>query len=315
MPTSHQQSNTRHTSTQQPNNTAHTNHSKWGFGIKYMTMYMDGNRKGSESLNKQEIYDGGYSIAPLTMRTQMWMFHVMYILTSNIHLMLMAPYIRKSMQHRNRMGRVFTTRSDGLGDISLLGKFLILHTALQQLFVSAGFGLPTGSINARDETPAGPDQLLPYPMQLGSGTVNLMVNFMYFIHFGFWQWILFQHTFIPLGKNYHHYAVGNAFLFGLTLQRQIISCLALSATLQQSFVGNYRGADRGLNRTTVPTADPSKRGGRTLSALAGIHFTPTQGSFKGQSLELVFGAPIYQNLDGPQLETNWQGLLEWKIHF
>ena len=55
----------------------------------------------------------------------------------------------------------------------------------------------------------------------------------------------------------------------------------------------------------VATADPGRRGGARVDLLAGINLAGTQGVLKGQRVFAEFGMPIYQNLDGPQLETDW----------
>jgi hypothetical protein len=52
----------------------------------------------------------------------------------------------------------------------------------------------------------------------------------------------------------------------------------------------------------VPTADPNLRGGTRVDALVGINFvTP---DLKSLRLAAEAGAPVYQDLDGPQLETD-----------
>jgi len=53
---------------------------------------------------------------------------------------------------------------------------------------------------------------------------------------------------------------------------------------------------------TVPTKDPNLRGGTRVDALIGINFV-TPG-LKYLRLAAEAGAPVYQDLDGPQLETD-----------
>jgi hypothetical protein len=53
---------------------------------------------------------------------------------------------------------------------------------------------------------------------------------------------------------------------------------------------------------TVPTKDPDLRGGTRVDALLGVNFVP-QG-LKSLRLAAEAGVPVYQKLDGPQLETD-----------
>ncbi len=65
----------------------------------------------------------------------------------------------------------------------------------------------------------------------------------------------------------------------------------------------------------VPTADPNRRAGTQ----AGIRFLQSlycpKGALKGQRLTGFFELPVYQNLDGPQLETEWTTGLQFKWTF
>ena len=74
---------------------------------------------------------------------------------------------------------------------------------------------------------------------------------------------------------------------------------------------NIDGADPELNPATVPTADPNLRGGESVDLLLGINFYQPKGKFKGHRFAIEAGAPIYQSLDGPQLETDLLFSLGW----
>ncbi len=65
----------------------------------------------------------------------------------------------------------------------------------------------------------------------------------------------------------------------------------------------------------VPTADPNRRGGERVDLLFGVNFYVPEGSLKGHRLAVRAGLPIYQSLDGPQLETDWQFTIGWQWVF
>ncbi len=67
-----------------------------------------------------------------------------------------------------------------------------------------------------------------------------------------------------------------------------------------------------LNPNMVPTANPGLRGGEQVSLTVGLNFFDLNGSLTGQRVSLEIGIPIYQRLDGPQLETDWQANLGWQ---
>ena len=65
----------------------------------------------------------------------------------------------------------------------------------------------------------------------------------------------------------------------------------------------------------LATAAANLRGGDRLDLLAGVNFIGAAGVLKGQRLFAEFGVPVYQNLDGPQLETDWIATLGFQLRF
>ena len=66
------------------------------------------------------------------------------------------------------------------------------------------------------------------------------------------------------------------------------------------------------NPVMVPTADPRHRGGEQIDLSFGVNFYRRGGLVKGHRVAMEFGAPIYQSLDGPQLETKWLLTVGWQ---
>ncbi len=56
----------------------------------------------------------------------------------------------------------------------------------------------------------------------------------------------------------------------------------------------------------VPTVFTELRGGTGLDAALGINFYVASGSLAGFRIGVEGLLPVYQDLDGPQLETDWQ---------
>ncbi len=79
------------------------------------------------------------------------------------------------MDHLNMMGVPFTTESTGIGDIGAAALISLINRDRHRLILNAGMTFPSGSIDRTDMTPVsgGDNVLLPYPMQLGSGTWDL----------------------------------------------------------------------------------------------------------------------------------------------
>ena len=184
---------------------------EWMVGYRFMGVGMTGSLDGTQSIATSEILQS-YMVAPTDMRMDMHMLHLMYAPSDDLTLTAMAPSVYMSMDHLTRSGSQFTTTSKGLGDV----KVNAIYTAYgktrrlgHRVVLGAGVSLPVGSINERGTTPAGSNQLLPYPMQLGSGTFDLLPSLTYLSRSAAWSWIGEVQGTIRLGKNSNDYALGD----------------------------------------------------------------------------------------------------------
>ena len=141
---------------------------RWMVGYQVMFDKMDGNIVGTKRITNAGVLQR-FMATPTDMTMQMHMGMLMYAPTDRLTLMVMLPYIRKSMNHITRTGELFTERTSGIGDVELRGLYsLYARKDLRHRFLlNVGMGLPSGSIN---RSMAG--MRLEYPMQLGSGTVS-----------------------------------------------------------------------------------------------------------------------------------------------
>ena len=184
----------------------------WMVSYRYMHMNMEGSLKGSNSISNSEIISPtgeNFMVTPTEMTMDMHMLGVMYAPTDNLTLMAMAPYIKNSMDHRTRMGTTFTTGSEGVGDVKLGALYGLAEWNRQHLHLNLAISTPTGSINEKDQTPMGRVRL-PYPMQLGSGTWDLIAGLTYGGQEGKWAWGSQAMATVRLqGDNDNDYRLGN----------------------------------------------------------------------------------------------------------
>ena len=284
---------------------------RWMVGYQVMFDKMDGNLVGTKRITNAGVLQR-FMATPTDMTMRMHMGMLMYAPTDRLTLMVMLPYIRKSMNHITRTGELFTERTSGIGDVELRGLYsLYARKDLRHRFLlNAGMGLPTGSIN---QSMAG--MRLEYPMQLGSGTVSVMPGFTYLGQSVPWGW---GAEFIPtlrIGRNKNGYRLGNRYQTGVWGARQLTPWLSISARASGDVWQNVRGADAVLDIMDEPTKDPTLQGGKRIDLTFGASFHPTGELLKGQEFFVHFNKPVYQSLDGPQLQRRWVVRLGWQWEF
>lgn len=271
---------------------------------RYMRMDMDGNRTGTDSVS---VPLPNYMVSPLNMQMDMHMLGLMYAPTDRLTLMAMLPFTSISMEHLRHMGSLnFTTESSGVGDARLSAVYGLASSHGRDLLLNFAISAPTGSIDERDTLPTMPspsDAHLPYPMQTGSGTWDLTPGLTYVVVEDSWSWGAQGLYSIRTGTNDNGYTLGNKLELTGWIARKLAQSTSASFRLNALDWGNVDGADtKLLPMPTVPTKDPDLRGGTRVDALVGVNYVP-QG-LKSLRLAAEAGVPLYQKLDGPQLETD-----------
>ena len=305
---------------------------------RYMRMDMAGNQIGTTDVSPTFIattipnrffglpgQPPTLRMVPTNMEMDMNMFGAMYMASPKFQVMAMLPYITKSMDHLTFAGGAgpavlggFNTRSSGIGDIKIIGRYSVLNQGPGKLRFDLGLSLPTGSITETGTvlTPTGatPTVRLPYSMQLGSGTFDLLPGLSYSLSNGAVEWGGDVNGVIRLGSNDEGYSLGDEATVGIWARFKTGPSVTLSGRIEAKTVGRIDGIDPlivGPNQT----ADPLNYGGETVTILAGAEFTGQKGAFKGQTFSIQAGVPIFQDLNGPQVETDWIVSAGWRKGF
>jgi hypothetical protein len=304
---------------------------EWMLSYRFMRMDMAGNRTGTDSIGPDSIVTNepnrffGNPMQPPTLRVvptemtmDMHMLGAMYAPSDRVTLMVMANYLVNEMDHityagpsgTDVLGR-FTTRSEGIGDTKLSALMRLHDGEHSRLHATLGVSAPTGSNTETDTilTPMGmrPTPRLPYPMQLGSGTWDPIVGltwsgFAESTSYGV-QW---RSTF-RVHDNDEDYRLGDEHRLTGWWAWRVATPVSLSLRAEAYHRGNISGRDPAI-AAPVQTADPDRQGVERVSVGAGLNWSLPAGN----RLALEFMQPIYQDLDGPQLETDWQLNLGWQ---
>ncbi len=305
---------------------------------RFMRMDMDGNRDGTDELSPATIattvpnrffgtpgQPPTLRVVPLDMTMDMHMLGAMYAPTDWLTLMAMGMYIEKTMDHVTFQGGMgtarlgsFTTRANGWGDTKLTGLIRLFQDHRHHVHLNAGLSLPTGSITEEDRvlTPMGgrPTLRLPYPMQLGSGTYDLLPGLTYTGLEGRFGWGAQYSATVRLGENDEAYTLGDR--HALTAWASYLWAPWISTSVR--VLGQTQDSIDGIDRrivAPVQTADPDNQGGERIDLGFGVNLLGTEGFVRGHRLAAEIQVPVYQDLNGPQLETDLVVTVGWQYAF
>ncbi len=287
---------------------------EWMASYRFGYMRMKGNRDGTRRLSKGRVLQD-YPVTPTDMDVWVHMFGLMYAPTDWVTIATMLPWIQKSMDHVTRMGTGFTTTSNGIGDLKLAGLFRLFDGERHHLHLNFGWSFPTGQVRAKDTTPAG-RQTLPFPMQIGSGTFDMLPGLTYMGHTDRFSWGSQLVGTYRIGRNESDWTASDRVDFTGWLAYPWTNWLSTSGRFRMSWWSDYGGnQDRPPSSNVVPTADPNLRGGAAFELLGGINLSLPLGPLGKHRFAIEAGAPVEQWLDGPQLESDWRVVVGWQRAF
>ena len=280
---------------------------EWMLSYQFMSMRMEGNRDGTERVSSQDVLQQ-FMVAPTRMSMNMHMLNVMYAPSTDFTLMMMLGYLDKSMLHLTQAGGTFQTQSSGLGDVKVSVNQVISEAettnAVHRFALTYGLSLPTGSIDEEDFLPAiATNARLPYPMQLGSGTVDPSIGALYLGYTSHYYWGTQIVATMRTGENDNGYRLGSRLELESWISRVWTDSVSTFARLSTNHSGNIHGADPTLNPMMVPTADPDRQAKTNVNLHLGFDFNIGVGKADDHTISVEITRPIYQDFDGPQLES------------
>ncbi len=296
------------------------------FSYRWMHMSMRDNRDGTDDLSPEDIVTSEPNrfgmpptlrVVPTDMEMTMHMLGIMYAPTDSVTVMGMVNYLSNDMDHvtfagpvgTTRLGR-FSTSANGLSDVSL-SALIRLNDHWHATF---GIGLPVGDVDATDRilTPMGtrPSVRLPYPMQLGSGSVDAIVGLTAIggvDHRNGWNWGGQWRSVFRTSDNDEDYRLGDQHVLTGWLSYLITPEISLSGRLAYRYRGDVRGSDSRIV-APVQTADPDRQ--RYSVVEAGLGANVVLGG--GHRIAMELARPLYQDLHGPQLKSDWRWTVGWQ---
>ncbi len=311
---------------------------KFMMGYRFGAMSMSDNRIGTTEVSDDfiatqvpNVFFGApmqpptLRIVPQEMTMQMHMLGLMYGATDRLSLMAMLPYVEKSMTSLTYAGPTGTAvlgrssmRAGGMGDIRLGATYGLKTKGRDKLLAGLALSLPTGSITETGTmlSPMGTlmTRRMAYPMQLGSGTYDLMPTLSYRTGAGRMNWGAQLSGILRLGSNDEGYSLGDEIALSAWASYKPGRSVSYWGRIEAARLGRIDGRDP-LIAGPMQGANPAFHGGDTVTLAAGADFTMQDGPLKGHKLGIDIGVPVYQNLNGPRLGTDWVLGVGWRRMF
>ncbi len=316
------------------------------FKLSPMSMRMEGLRDGTSSVDGDSLLGmpvmmgsptGKFMAVPTSMDMRMLNLTAGYSFTDDLFggVMMMWKQNSMDMKFNTAMQTMtgqggFTMESSGLADTMLMGKYRLYTDdpliPRQQYSLLFGLSLPTGSIDERnDEHPVAmrQNELLPYSMQLGSGTYDPTLGILYQASLSPWWWGVDASVTARMYDNDRDYRLGNKLRVDGYAMYQFHPQWLVQAQLNAKQQGKIRGVMDEYTRgdsghatqgdasspAMTPLWETSNYGGTQLFVTLGLQWQPAPLHI----IDVNVSLPLYRDLNGPQLEEDYRVMFTWYV--
>lgn len=270
----------------------------WTFSYRYVHVKQEGLGDDRESVDPTSILGSPYTEVPTKQTSELHVVGVAYAPLDRLTFELSLPYAHLRQSLLNASGSEQTS-SSGIGDARFVFIVPFIANGDQSTDLTLGFTFPTGGIEQNDRD----GDRLPYSMQLGSGTWDLVWGITYTGREGRLGWGGEIDGVYRIGDNVLGYTQGTVYEASAWLTAMLHEWVTLTGRVGWSRRTNVGGADPALDPAASPANDPMKQGWNRLDLGPGANvFLPVLG---GQRLAVEAMFPVLQVLSGPQLQRDW----------
>ena len=316
------------------------------FKLSPMFMRMDGLRNNTSNISRSSLLGmpvmmgtptGKFMAVPRNMDMSMLNLAAGYSFSDDFFagIMMMYQNNQMDMQFNSMMQGItgqsgYTMDSDGMADTMLMSKYRLYSDdpliPTSEISLYLGLSLPTGSIDEKNRNhplAIRRQEQLPYSMQLGSGTFDPSLGLLYQGSRSPLWWgvdAIYSPRVYNNARDYRLGGEARVDLYGMYQFRyNLLTQLQLNASHKGAIHGEMDDAKSGAaGRTTPgdpsppymsPLWDPDNYGGDKLMLSFGIQWQPMPLHI----IDITAGLPVYQHLNGPQLEEDYRVMATWYV--
>ena len=247
----------------------------------------------------------GFTKTPRSLEVTVHNFQVAYAPHPRVTLVAELPFIQKELETVDPTTGAFQNQTEGVGDVVFGAVVPFIRKGSESSHVYIAIDAPTGAFRR-----GGDDTRLPYDSQIGNGSWDFEWGWTYRGGYQRVSWGAQGSGRHPLHRNSLNYREGSRFVGTLWGAARVIGGLSTSLRGEWVKTNNISGFDRSMMARVDPSQNDKTRGGERLSLAPGLSLDVPL--IKGGRVAIEFGIPVYQRLDGPQLERDWNLKMGWQ---
>ncbi|MBB82788.1 MAG: hypothetical protein CL931_03140 [Deltaproteobacteria bacterium] len=274
-------------------------------GYSFERIRMAGLRSGDDHWTPDQARAFGFSETPRSLESTLHTLSVAYAAHPRVTLVLEVPFVQNEYERFDLVSGRRQHQAEGVGDVGFAVVVPFIRKGFESSQVHIGLDVPTGSIRRSAE-----GRPLPYAAQPGNGSVDLEWGWTYKGELDRVSWggqVTGRH---PVGRSGRDWREGSRFSGRLWGVVRVLGGLSASLRAEWEKMNEIDGFDRNLQPPVDPSEDPELQDGVLLALAPGLSME--MPALAGQRFGVEIGIPVYQDLDGPQLERDWTFRAGWQ---
>ncbi len=276
---------------------------------RFSYMKMKGLRSGNNNVQTGDALND-FMATPTEMSMRMHMIGAMYGVDDNFTLSAMSGFIEKTMNNYSSRGFEFKGEGSGIADLKLNSFYQFYKKQNNRAQINLGLSVPIGSIDEKNNS-----SNLPYPMQIGSGSYEFLPGLSYSGNLAKLSYGAQVNGVFRLNGNDNGYKFGDSYNLTSWIAKDLSRQISVSSRLDYNKVEAIEGLDPTLDVEMMATNNISLQDYQRLDLLFGVNFVMSKWFLQGNRFAVEIGAPIYQRIDGPMLETDYKVMVGWQNSF
>ena len=209
----------------------------------------------------------------------------------------------------------FETSSKTWGDVSVRGLFDLLEMDEYRVSLTLGATVPTGKLKKRDVGPSGTREILPFALQGGSGTIDVLAGLTFLTQNEVASTGAQINTVTRVVDNRRGYRLGDEFSISLWGAHNLSDWVSVSIRGLYETWDDVTGSEPGTDGAIDPGANSFAQGGERIQIPFGVNLFLRDGPFNGHRLLVEWYYPVHQDLHGPQLSAERTFVVSWQTFF
>jgi hypothetical protein len=202
--------------------------------------------------------------------------------------------------------------TSGWGDTSLTAMVTLFNAHRQTAHLDLGLSFPTGSVEEKGHGGA----YTHYGMQLGSGTYDLLPGVTYLGQTDRLSWGAQYAAVVRLeDEGDSGFRFGDVHQVTAWTAYRVCEWASVSGRINYRHEGKMQGHYDGAHNHSTPPDLQQNYGGDWLDLGIGLNLWAPKGPLKGQRLSIEALWPVYQDLNGIQLEKDFTLYAGWQWSF